>query len=569
MKKNIALMLIVMVLVQISRAMAGVSIDFSVQEPLNKVINNSFDQLGPGGTTSLNWGFIGETGSFKTSFPYEKDRNKIASITALNGIDYGYFQQGISFSAAELNKEYVVECSVKQIGGCAMIEISGCGIYLTTASGPSNKALPVAGAFVPGKFIKGVENEENWRKISIKFTPTLAGTLYLNFGNNRYEGTVWFDDVKVCPSTTSLKAKVKGDTGLQSISIIDESGQKIYEILGSQIVYSNGTFELNLPSISSLGSYKVVVVDHQGTTMEKRGESPFWQKISDAKTLLFYRFEEDVTGGTIAYADDSSDNSLFALGTWDLYAQGGSGPVYDAIEPQIVPYINENCLGPGQGYLKSNASASDKTSLTMNMSNGFTVEAWIKLATDVGNLATIASVYEFGSSASTNNWFFGILRNGGMNKLYSEIVSAEGTYTYWLMSNTGLSTNTWYHIALIYNKAMAKAEFLVNGNPAGSANSIPGVRVSSGRQLTVGATESGSHSFNGSIDELRVSSSVRNGADLLCNVDSCKILAEQGLGLVGDINNDCKIDLKDIAILMFNWMDCNNPKDNECVGNWF
>ncbi|HBG27893.1 MAG TPA: hypothetical protein DDX75_12460 [Phycisphaerales bacterium] len=49
---------------------------------------------------------------------------------------------------------------------------------------------------------------------------------------------------------------------------------------------------------------------------------------------------------------------------------------------------------------------------------------------------------------------------------------------------------------------------------------------------------------------------------------TCNDVFAAGYGLPGDINEDCYIDLKDFAIIAYDWLACNIPDETNCIENW-
>ena len=41
-----------------------------------------------------------------------------------------------------------------------------------------------------------------------------------------------------------------------------------------------------------------------------------------------------------------------------------------------------------------------------------------------------------------------------------------------------------------------------------------------------------------------------------------------GHGLAGDFSEDCYVDLKDVASMYGNWLDCMDPEDVDCQHPW-
>jgi hypothetical protein len=53
--------------------------------------------------------------------------------------------------------------------------------------------------------------------------------------------------------------------------------------------------------------------------------------------------------------------------------------------------------------------------------------------------------------------------------------------------------------------------------------------------------------------------------DIRVNVRTCQELLNDGVVLMGDINEDCEVSFKDIEILAESWLNCNNPEDPICA----
>jgi hypothetical protein len=57
------------------------------------------------------------------------------------------------------------------------------------------------------------------------------------------------------------------------------------------------------------------------------------------------------------------------------------------------------------------------------------------------------------------------------------------------------------------------------------------------------------------------------------NVPSCAELQNEGLGMDADLDGNCMIDFKDLAIFVNSWLLCNDPQqfnelNSECAANW-
>ena len=51
--------------------------------------------------------------------------------------------------------------------------------------------------------------------------------------------------------------------------------------------------------------------------------------------------------------------------------------------------------------------------------------------------------------------------------------------------------------------------------------------------------------------------------------ETCVEALRKGYDLSGDVNKDCYVNLVDYAMIAEDWMECNDPENDNCLGNWF
>ena len=145
-----------------------------------------------------------------------------------------------------------------------------------------------------------------------------------------------------------------------------------------------------------------------------------------------------------------------------------------------------------------------------NAATGYTLEYWVKLSSLSGTSYPDGATHElptaYGNHSATNNvnyWSFGPVDNGNVVFFYY-----NGGKVTTQTSGVTLSTNTWYHLAFVYDGSSGfkiyidgteRASGTVSGSPAFSA-SYP---------ITLGAAGSTTQYMNAYIDELRVSTTAR------------------------------------------------------------
>ncbi len=111
-------------------------------------------------------------------------------------------------------------------------------------------------------------------------------------------------------------------------------------------------------------------------------------------------------------------------------------------------------------------------------------------------------------------------RNGGSVRYSINIDNLGFIYFYngtaSLGVSAGLTLGTWQHLAVVFGAV--SAEVFVNGISKGTISNVPG--AATGLPLTFGSTYTGAgyaENFNGAIDEVRVWSSQRTGAQIAAN----------------------------------------------------
>lgn len=135
--------------------------------------------------------------------------------------------------------------------------------------------------------------------------------------------------------------------------------------------------------------------------------------------------------------------------------------------------------------------------------NDFTIEAWINLDTTSGTQTIFCWWYQ--ATADRTFW----LGNSSGGELRFNYYTG-GTFTRQLDSS-GLSANTWHHIAIVGDSTNFKTYIDGTNIATASRNTIDA--ISGTNPCAIGATNDGAFDFDGHIDELRVSSSARYTAN--------------------------------------------------------
>lgn len=118
------------------------------------------------------------------------------------------------------------------------------------------------------------------------------------------------------------------------------------------------------------------------------------------------------------------------------------------------------------------------------------------------------------------------------------------------------STTIWTHLAIVRDSvAFGGMKLFVDGMQAGFIDSV--VSAPSG-ELVIGLnpwTPGGDEFFLGNVDEARIFTFMSGQfvADDLNYAEQCS-----GVFVDGDVNNDCVVNIVDFAVIVQNWLDCNN-----------
>jgi hypothetical protein len=130
----------------------------------------------------------------------------------------------------------------------------------------------------------------------------------------------------------------------------------------------------------------------------------------------------------------------------------------------------------------------------------FTAECWFRWS---GGGVFPALINTWSENSSNRNFFLGI--NTSANAPVFYFVNSAGTINTSIQSTTTISTNTWYHIAIVGDSSNFK--LYLNGTQVSSL-SRQTIRAPA-EVFRIGNTADNVLDFNGWIDEVRVSNSVR------------------------------------------------------------
>lgn len=149
-------------------------------------------------------------------------------------------------------------------------------------------------------------------------------------------------------------------------------------------------------------------------------------------------------------------------------------------------------------------TASDNSDWNFGSSD-FTIDCYVRHAVWADDNYQVAGQYSFGNS--NTGWAFWL--NGGASANMSFHYTTDGSTDNSLSVNATMTTNTWYHIAVVRNGA--DLMFFLDGTQQGATQNISTDTIyNSTRNLEFGGESvNNTRYYNGHIDELRISDSAR------------------------------------------------------------
>lgn len=195
-------------------------------------------------------------------------------------------------------------------------------------------------------------------------------------------------------------------------------------------------------------------------------------------------------------------------------ANGGTSFPDDSNAGHVVSVVNGNTTVTGQkkfGTASINCTGAnagmtyvDHADWHISPSNSaeFTVEFWLRIETDTADKMPVGQY-----SGTDGSWLITLTGTGNIKLQYSFDGSGFSTFA---SSGAGMTTNTWYHVALSKN-ASQKLRWHIDGVLRGSTTPANSNWRDANAELSVGSSsggDAGSRQFDGQIDELRITKGV-------------------------------------------------------------
>ena len=146
--------------------------------------------------------------------------------------------------------------------------------------------------------------------------------------------------------------------------------------------------------------------------------------------------------------------------------------------------------------------------------------------------------------------------------------------------------NQWHQLVITYDENEVNyghdmgIQLYVDGSLAASTTIVdPNKRAKLGPELChlmIGAAGDRGYSYNcwaGYVDEFAIYPGILSAERIATHYAAwwpkdCAEVQARGLGLPGDLNHDCQVDLYDYALFASEWAMCDDPGNPGCTPNW-
>ncbi|MFH1187102.1 MAG: DUF2341 domain-containing protein [Candidatus Levyibacteriota bacterium] len=246
----------------------------------------------------------------------------------------------------------------------------------------------------------------------------------------------------------------------------------------------NGTLKRSGTDSNILSNAKNILIS-QGEYSSGAGDVQsvdwiFVQKYASTQPTVGSPTNEEKTPGPVAYwkFDEGTGSN-----TYDSTSNKNTGSITGATWQSEDQCISGKCLY----FNGSNALVSSVANFDSVLGNNFTAEAWIKI--NQVNKGSDNTIFGYGS-AITGKGLHLVERSG---KLYF------GFYGDDISGSLSLSSNTWYHVAFVYDGGK---KIYINGQLDKQSSSSP--FTGTGSNFRIGKQPYGSGYFSGNIDESKI-----------------------------------------------------------------
>lgn len=166
-------------------------------------------------------------------------------------------------------------------------------------------------------------------------------------------------------------------------------------------------------------------------------------------------------------------------------------------------------------------TVSHDSSLTVDLSDGFSIELWVRNASNNDQNATFVAKRE--TSGNLEQYAFGITGNDsqfvGVGKNVAMLLRADGTNERGAyVAGGSLGDTRWHHVVGVYDNSLDEIKIYVDGSEesvtADHTSGSSGFTIDNTNQLTI-ANDNGSNYFDGELDEIAIYHRTLSAAEIL------------------------------------------------------
>lgn len=265
-------------------------------------------------------------------------------------------------------------------------------------------------------------------------------------------------------------------------------------------------------TLSTPLTYELVKYDGVNGKLEMHVKIPTLSTTTDTVIYLAYG---DASLSSDASSSSTWSNSFVAVWHWKdgstLSHTESSGGAYGVTIAAGTPTAAAGDMYGGMGMSASNNATTAGTTNTAAMS----MSAWVKLSNaSTGSYQAILSHYQNSVSPTVFQQYF--LTGSGKLESY---VAATGTVS--ATGTTTVANNTWTLTYWTYDSSDGMRQY-VNGAADGTGGANGAALTSAAPRLTLGFNNVNGEPFNGTIDEGRISSTVRSASWVTADYNSQK-----------------------------------------------
>lgn len=392
-----------------------------------------------------------------------------------------------------------VDCGTMNLSGTSVT--LECWVKLNNFNDPGQQVISLIGTEQNGNaaFLRLGDGGEPIELNQAQFVLYIGGQQCKLNGHQKLESNTWYHIAGVYDANTGMKIYING--------ILDASNAQTGSFISNSLFYIGN---------NKIGDTRYIngIIDEVRVWNTARTEAQIRQNmyrqipdpVSETNLLSYYKFDSDA--GT-ALTD---------------YKNGNTGTLTNMTGTEWIP---------------SSAMYGPKNALEFD---GVDDYAYADLISSASSVLTIECMVYFNDLTGQQNLLH--IDDGGINNRIVPYKTSSNTIALFvagssgvgdvLNTNVSVESNTWYHLAFVYDNQ--SAIIYVNGKKVGEKSMSYAYNLDGSDRLYLGSDFGSQYWSNIKLDEVRIWSDVRTAAEIRENM--CKNLTGNETGLVAYYNFD-------------------------------